>query len=61
MPQGEWQESVLYDKLSIVSYQESVYIAKQPSVGIAPYGANNSNTYWMLLVQTAPIQVVRLI
>lgn len=44
-PKGDYSSEVYYEKLNIVLYNNSTYIAKQPSLGIPP---TNSN-YWQFI------------
>lgn len=55
VPMGEWEATVEYEKLNIVTYNGSAYIAKQGSTGIIPGSEQDSGTYWMLLVESGEI------
>lgn len=52
VPADEWNASTTYQKLNIVSHNDSVYIAKQGSTGIEPGVTTNWQTYWMFLVSS---------
>lgn len=60
LPQGEWQSGQTYQKLSVVSHLENVYMAKVDNA-VEPGVGTNWQNYWMLLVQSVPIKIVRLI
>ena len=44
MPKGSWKAETEYEMLDLVYYHENSWVARQPSVGIAP-SADNSE-YW---------------
>lgn len=46
-PRGIWQRSVVYDRLDVVSYQGSSWIARRESIGRAPA----ESSFWMLLAE----------
>lgn len=48
VPKGEWNSSISYEKLDVVSYNNALYMAKKPSVGQVPADGE----YWMLCVQS---------
>ena len=48
VPKGEWDSSISYEKLDVVSYNNALYMAKKPSVGQVPADGE----YWMLCVQS---------
>lgn len=48
-PQGEWDSTVLYDKLSLVTHENAIYIAKKQSQGVVPVDGE----YWMFCMQNA--------
>ena len=49
-PKGEWKESVAYDVLDIVSYNNSVWISKKANQGETPSGKSE---YWYLCVDNS--------
>ena len=48
-PKGEWNANTAYTKLDLVFYDNSSYVAIQPSPGVTP----TNTTYWMLVLQSA--------
>lgn len=46
-PGYEWSDSVAYDKLVVVTYNNNVYLSTQPSTDIEP----TNTEYWMLLIE----------
>lgn len=48
LPKGEWDSAVTYEKLDAVSYDNALYIAKNPSVGQVP----TDGEYWMFCLQS---------
>lgn len=52
VPADDWIASTTYQKLNIVSHNDSVYMAKQGSTGIEPGVTTNWQTYWMFLVSS---------
>ena len=49
-PQGEYDASVTYPRLSCVRYLNGVYLAKQETTGHAP-AVEDDNEYWMFMVK----------
>lgn len=50
VPKGVWDANTVYQKLNIVSYNGSSYMAKQSSKAIEPGKSNNWELYWMFMV-----------
>lgn len=48
VPKGEWNSSISYEKLDVVSYNNALYMAKKPSVGQVP----TDGEYWMFCLQS---------
>lgn len=48
-PKGDWNESITYEKLDFVFYNDNSYVALKPSTGIVP----TNTEYWMLSLQGA--------
>lgn len=48
VPKGEWDSSISYEKLDVVSYNNALYIAKKQSVGQVP----TDGEYWMFCLQS---------
>lgn len=49
LPQGAWNSTTTYQKLSVVREGNSSYIAKSANVNIQPGVTDSWETYWMLL------------
>lgn len=49
-PRGTWQKSIVYNRLDVVSYQGSSWIARKESIGRAPA----ESQFWMLLAERGP-------
>lgn len=44
VPKGEYDNTIAYERLDMVSYNQKLYIARKDTAGISP----DDNTYWML-------------
>ncbi|MBQ8497556.1 MAG: hypothetical protein IJ489_08900 [Clostridia bacterium] len=53
VPKGEWSATATYQKLNIVTFEGSVYIAKETNIGIQPNVTNGWETFWMLIHESA--------
>lgn len=51
VPKGLWSASTMYQKLNIVTHNNSVYIAVQSSQAVEPNVATNWSQYWILLTR----------
>lgn len=49
IPKGVYSDTSQYEKLDIVSFNNSSYVAKQSVTGVEPLQGEDSE-YWMLLV-----------
>lgn len=50
-PKGEWESSVQYQKLDIVSFNNGSYICRKDNIGKEPIGGHNE--YWQLMTQSS--------
>ena len=55
VPMNEWSAEVSYEKLNIVTYKNSTFIAKQKNMGIAPLEATGWENVWMQILSGAGI------
>lgn len=51
-PKGDYNGSTAYEKLDVVTYNGSSYVAKQSTTGNAPTDGQ-TNTYWQLLAKSS--------
>jgi len=54
MPKGDYDSSVAYEMLDLVTHNGTAWLAKKESVGIEP-SVNNAE-YWMLLFDVSNIE-----
>lgn len=47
IPKGDWSKSESYEQLDLVTYDNKLWIAKQPSINIVPADGD----YWMLCLE----------
>ena len=47
VPMNEWNAAIQYEKLNIVTYKSGTFIAKRPSMGIAPFDSVGWQEIWM--------------
>lgn len=55
VPKGEWKSNYYYDRLSLVTYNNSAYLAYSPCIGIEPGVSTGWQQYWMLLIESTSI------
>lgn len=56
---GDWEATITYNELSIVSHKGATYIAKQQTIGVEPNVAIGWANYWQLLVKSCECAVVQ--
>lgn len=56
---GDWEATITYNELSIVSHKGATYIAKQQTLGVEPSVSIGWENYWQLLVKSCECAVVQ--